>query len=176
MDIERFDEKDFRRAAILEMNLDGSDMKVFASGLRNPVGLAFEPNTDVLFTTVNERDMLGDDLVPDFLTSVRRGAFYGWPYAYFGTHPDPRKVGERDDLVARSIAPDLALGSHTASLGLAFYTAKQFPAAYHGGVFIGQHGSSNRSQFSGYKVIYAPFYEGRRAGDTRNDAGCDSAP
>jgi glucose/arabinose dehydrogenase len=152
-----------RRAAILEINLDGSGERIFASGLRNPVGLDWEPETGVMWTAVNERDELGDELVPDYLTSVREGGFYGWPYAYFGQIEDPRR-GERPDLVAKSLVPDLALGSHTASLGLMFYRGRAFPQRYRGGAFIGQHGSWNRSELSGYKVVFVPFAHGRPSG------------
>jgi glucose/arabinose dehydrogenase len=164
VDEQRIDEKDPRRAAILEINPDGSGMRVFANGLRNPVGMDWEPQTKTLWTVVNERDLMGDDLVPDFLTSVKAGAFYGWPYSYFGQHEDPRKKGERPDLVARAIAPDYALGSHTAALGLAFYTGKSFPQRYHGGAFIGMRGSWNRSRMVGYKVAFVPFRNGKPAG------------
>jgi glucose/arabinose dehydrogenase len=164
VDEQRIDEKDRRRAAILEINPDGSGMRVFASGLRNPVGMDWEPQTKTLWTVVNERDLLGDDLVPDFLTSVRDGAFYGWPYSYFGQHEDPRKKGERPDLVAKAIKPDYALGAHTAALGLAFYDGKAFPQRYRGGAFIGMHGSWNRSKMVGYKVAFVPFRKGQPAG------------
>ena len=158
------DAKDPRRAAILEINPDGSAMRVFAGGLRNPVGMDWEPSTKVLWTVVNERDLLGDDLVPDYLTSVREGAFYGWPYSYFGQNQDPRKTGQRPDLVAKAIKPDYALGSHTAALGLAFYNGKSFPQRYRGGAFIGMHGSWNRSKMVGYKVAFIPFANGKPAG------------
>jgi glucose/arabinose dehydrogenase len=164
VDEERIDEKQPQRAAILSSRWDGGGLAVFASGLRNPVGMAFEPASGKLWTVVNERDMLGDDLVPDYLTEVREGGFYGWPYSYFGRHEDPRKAGQRRDLVARAIVPDVALGAHTASLGLAFYKADAFPARYQGGAFIGQHGSWNRSQFAGYRVVFVPFEGGRPAG------------
>ena len=164
VDEERIDEKQPHRAAILSARWDGSDLGVFASGLRNPVGMAFEPASGKLWTVVNERDMLGDDLVPDYLTEVRKGAFYGWPYSYFGKHEDPRKQGERPDLVARAVVPDLALGAHTAPLGLAFYQARAFPGRFQGGAFIGQHGSWNRSQFAGYRVVFVPFEDGRPSG------------
>jgi glucose/arabinose dehydrogenase len=150
-----------RRADILEINPDGTGERIFASGIRNPVGLAWEPVTHTLWTAVNERDNLGDDLVPDYLTSVKDGGFYGWPYAYYGPHPDPRMNGERPDLVQKTIVPDVDLGSHTASLGLAFYTKKTFPKKYQGGAFIGQHGSWNRSSFVGYKVVFVPFDNGK---------------
>jgi glucose/arabinose dehydrogenase len=152
------------RACVLEANPDGTGLRVFAGGLRNPVGLAWEPASGALWTAVNERDHLGDDLVPDYMTSVRDGAFYGWPWAYAGTNEDPRRKGERPDLVAKSVAPDVPLGAHTASLGLAFYTADKFPAKYRGGAFVGQRGSWNRSQFAGYKVAFVPFQDGKPAG------------
>ncbi len=164
VDEEGMDARDPRRAAILEVAPDGSGMRVFASGLRNPLGLDWVPGTSTLWTVVNERDGLGDDLVPDFLTSVREGAFYGWPYAYWGRHEDPRQRGKRPDLVARSIAPDFGLGAHTASLGLAFYEGREFPRRYHGGAFIGQRGSWNRSGLAGYRVLFVPFARGRPAG------------
>lgn len=158
------DAKDPRRAAILEVNPDGSGMRVFASGLRNPVGMDWEPATNVLWTVVNERDHLGDELVPDYLTSVREGAFYGWPYSYFGQNEDPRKKGERPDLVAKAIVPDYAVGSHVAALGLTFYRGTSFPKRYHGGAFIGMHGSWNRSNPVGYKVAFVPFQNGKPSG------------
>jgi glucose/arabinose dehydrogenase len=164
VDEENIDAKDSRRAAILQANLDGSAMRVFAGGLRNAVGMDFEPKSKILWTVVNERDMLGDELVPDYLTSVRDGAFYGWPYSYFGQLEDPRKKGQRPDLVAKAIKPDYALGSHVAPLSLAFYTGKLFPPRYHGGAFIGLHGSWNRSTLVGYKVVFVPFQNGRPSG------------
>lgn len=164
VDEERVDEKDKRRAAILEVNPDGSEMRVFASGLRNPNGMAWAPGTSTLWTAVNERDELGDELVPDYLTSVREGAFYGWPYSYFGQNVDPRKQGERPDLVAKAVVPDVPLGAHTASLGLTFYERTVFPELYRGGAFIAQRGSWNRSRPSGYKVVYVPFVNGRPSG------------
>ena len=157
-------EKDQRRAGIVEMNLDGSGARIFANGLRNPVGMDWEPQTNRLWTVVNERDLLGDDLVPDYLTSVREGAFYGWPYSYFGQNEDPRKKGQRPDLVAKAIKPDYAVGSHVAALGLAFYRGKAFPQRYHGGAFIGMHGSWNRSKMVGYKVAFVRFENGKPAG------------
>jgi glucose/arabinose dehydrogenase len=149
-----------RRADILSIGLDGSGEKVFASGLRNPVGMALGSD-GTLWTVVNERDNLGDELVPDYLTSVREGGFYGWPYSYFGQYEDPRWKGQRPDLVKRAIVPDVALGAHTASLGLAFYTGKAFPAKYQGGAFVGQHGSWNRSALVGYRVAFVPFKNGK---------------
>ena len=153
-----------RRANILEINPDGSGERVYASGLRNPVGMGWAPGTHTLWTVVNERDGLGEDLVPDYLTSVKEGGFYGWPYAYFGQHEDPRLAGQRPDLVQKTLAPEVPLGAHTASLGLAFYTGEAFPAKYHHGAFIGQHGSWNRSELAGYKVVFVPFKNGRPAG------------
>ncbi|RYZ25562.1 MAG: sorbosone dehydrogenase family protein, partial [Chitinophagaceae bacterium] len=154
-------DKEKRRACILEINPDGSGEQLFASGIRNPVGLDWNPVTGELWTAVNERDNLGDELVPDYVTSVKRGGFYGWPYAYFGPNEDPRRKGERPDLVAKTLVPDVPVGSHTASLGLAFYTKNAFPAKYKNGAFVGQHGSWNRSVFSGYKVVFIPFTNGK---------------
>jgi glucose/arabinose dehydrogenase len=167
VDEEKLDAKEPRRAAILEANPDGSGMRIFATGLRNPNGMDWAPGTTTLWTVVNERDLLGDNLVPDYLTSVRDGAFYGWPYSYYGQHEDPRHKGERPDLVAKAVEPDYALGPHTASLGLRFYRGRAFPEAWRG-AFIGQHGSWNRSSFSGYKVIHVPFRAGRPAGPPRD--------
>jgi glucose/arabinose dehydrogenase len=157
-------EEENRRADILEINIDGTDERIYASGLRNPVGIAFAPGTKTLWTAVNERDELGDDLVPDYLTSVKEGGFYGWPYSYFGQHEDPRVEVKRPDLVAKAIVPDVPLGSHTASLGLAFCTKKSFPKKYHNGAFVAQHGSWNRSILSGYRVVFIPFSEGKPIG------------
>jgi len=159
-------QEEVRRANILEINLDGTGERVFASGLRNPVGMAWEPITQTLWTVVNERDKLGDELVPDYATSVKDGGFYGWPYSYFGQHLDPRftEKEQRMDLVKKAIVPDVALGSHTASLGLAFYTHDRFPERYRGGAFIGQRGSWNRSELGGYKVAFIPFKDGKPAG------------
>jgi glucose/arabinose dehydrogenase len=152
------------RAAIWEIDRASGAKRLFATGLRNPNGLAWEPVTGALWTTVNERDELGSDLVPDYMTSVRDGGFYGWPYSYFGRHVDTRPKPPRPDLVARAIVPDYALGPHTASLGLAFYEAGLLPASWRGGAFVGQHGSWNRNPRSGYKVIFIPFAGGRPAG------------
>jgi len=157
-------ENEVRRANILEVNPDGSGEKIYAAGLRNPVGMSWNPTTGDLWTVVNERDELGDDLVPDYLTSVKRDAFYGWPYAYFGKNEDPRRKGEKPDLVAKTIVPDVLLGSHTASLGLTFYTGSQFPETYKNGAFIGQHGSWNHSTLVGYQVAFVPFKDGKASG------------
>ena len=157
-------DNEFHRANILEINPDGSGLRVFASGLRNPNGLAFAPGTNTLWTVVNERDMLGNDLVPDFLTSVKDGGFYGWPYSYWGKTIDDRVSPQRPDLVATALAPDYALGAHVAALGLAFYAAKVFPEHFRGGAFIGEHGSWNRRPFAGYKVVYVPFRDEKPSG------------
>jgi glucose/arabinose dehydrogenase len=152
------------RAAIHELDLASGKSRLFATGLRNPNGLAFEPVTGALWTAVNERDEIGSDLVPDYMTSVKDGGFYGWPYSYFGQHVDVRVYPQNPDLVAKAIKPDYALGPHTASLGLAFYERDALPAKYRGGAFVGQHGSWNRKPASGYKVIFVPFADGQPAG------------
>lgn len=157
-------ENEMLRADILEINPDGTGQRVYASGLRNPVGMDWAPGTNTLWTAVNERDELGDDLVPDYLTHVVEGGFYGWPYAYFGQHEEPRIKEKRPELVKKTIVPDIDLGSHTASLGLAFYTHTAFPAKYRNGAFVAQHGSWNRSVLSGYKVLFVPFKNGKPAG------------
>lgn len=157
-------EDELLRANILELNPDGSGMRVFASGLRNPVGMDWAPGTSALWTSVNERDELGDDLVPDYLTSVKEGGFYGWPYAYWGQHIDTRVKEIKTELVKKTIVPEVDLGSHTASLGMIFYRGKSFPSKYHGGAFIAQHGSWNRSVLSGYKLVYVPFENGKPMG------------
>ncbi len=157
-------EQEARRADILEIDPDGTNERVYASGLRNPVGAEFYPGTEVLWTAVNERDNLGDDVPPDYLTHVERGGFYGWPYSYFGQHPDPRLPGQRPDLVAKAIVPDYPVGAHTASLGLQFYQGDSFPTRYKGGAFVAQHGSWNRSTFAGYKVVFVPFANGMPSG------------
>jgi glucose/arabinose dehydrogenase len=157
-------ENETDRAAVMVYPLPAGPLRVYASGLRNPNGLDFEPTTGTPWTAVNERDMLGDDLVPDYMTSLQDGGFYGWPYSYFGQNVDARVKPQRPDLVAKAIRPDYALGAHTASLGLAFYTADLFPARYKGGVFIGQHGSWNRRPPSGYRVVFVPFTGGKPSG------------
>jgi glucose/arabinose dehydrogenase len=154
------------RAAIWQIDRATGEHRIFASGLRNPVGLAFEPESGALWTSVNERDELGSDLVPDYMTAVGDGAFYGWPYSYYGDHVDARVEPQRPDLVARAVIPNYALGPHTASLGLAFADgARSLPSAFRNGAFVGQHGSWNRRPRSGYKVIFVPFRNGRPAGD-----------
>ncbi len=158
-------ENEIRRANILEINPDGSGERIYASGLRNPVGMDWAAGTTTLWTAVNERDELGDELVPDYMTSVKDGGFYGWPYSYYGKKLDPRlKDKQRPDLVAKAIVPDVPLGSHTASLGLAFYDKQSFPTKYHNGAFIGQHGSWNRKELTGYKVMFVPFANGKPSG------------
>lgn len=152
------------RAAIWEFNPDGSGARVFATGLRNPVGMGWAPDTNALWVAVNERDMLGDNLVPDYITSVRDGGFYGWPYSYWGRTVDDRVEPQNPELVATALAPDYALGAHTASLGLMFYHFDAFPERYWNGAFIGQHGSWNRSEHVGYKVIFVPFANGVPSG------------
>ena len=157
-------DKEVRRADILEINPDGTGEKIYAAGLRNPVGMDWNPANKELWTAVNERDELGDDLVPDYVTSVKRDGFYGWPYSYYGNIPDPRMKGERKDLAEKAIVPDVPVGAHTASLGLAFYTKDAFPAKYKNGIFVGQHGSWNRAKISGYKVVFVPFANGKPSG------------
>ena len=154
----------FERAAIHEYNPDGSGHRLVASGLRNPVGLADYPGTDALWTAVNERDQLGDDLVPDFLTSVTDGGFYGWPYSYIGQHLDPTVTSQKPDLVARAIVPDVLLPPHAAALGLLFYTGTQFPGEYRNSAFVAMHGSINRSKMTGYSVMRVPFKNGKPSG------------
>jgi len=157
-------EVEANRAAILEINPSNGQWRIFASGLRNPNGLSWQPQSGALWVAVNERDEIGSDLVPDYITSVRDGGFYGWPYSYYGQHVDDRVSPQRPDLVAKAIVPDYAVGPHTASLGLTFYTGNLFPRKYAGGAFIGQHGSWNREPRSGYKVIFVPFKNGKPAG------------
>ena len=158
-------ENEVRRANIIEVNTDGGDEKIYASGLRNPVGMGWAPGTKTLWAAVNERDELGDELVPDYLTGVKENGFYGWPYSYYGQHEDPRMKDKMNEaLVKSAIVPDVPLGSHTASLGLLFYNKKSFPKKYYDGAFITQHGSWNRSVLSGYKVIFVPFINGKPSG------------
>ena len=158
-------DKEVGRAAIWEVNPATGRSRVFASGLRNPNGLAWQPQSGKLWTTVNERDEIGSDLVPDYMTSVKDGAFYGWPYSYFGRHVDIRVQPTRPDLVEAAISPDYALGAHTASLGLAFSQGNALPERFVSGAFVGQHGSWNRNPRSGYKVIFVPFVNGIPVGE-----------
>ena len=154
------------RAAVWVVDLRTGAHRVFASGLRNPVGMAWEPSLGALWVAVNERDELGSDIVPDYMTAVRDGAFYGWPYSYYGQHVDERVSPQRPDIVATAIAPDYALGAHTASLGLAYSKGDSLlPSSFQRGMFVGQHGSWNRSPASGYKVIFVPFVAGRPTGE-----------
>ena len=155
---------EYRRADVLEIDLATGGSRIYAAGIRNPTGLQWEPKTGRLWAIANERDEIGPDLVPDYLTSVREGAFYGWPYSYYGQHVDRRAQPQRPDLVAKAIAPDYAIGSHVAPLGLLFYTGENLPAQYRGGAFIGEHGSWNRSPLSGYMVTYVAFDNGRPVG------------
>ncbi|MAQ41604.1 PQQ-dependent sugar dehydrogenase [Mesonia oceanica] len=153
-------EKEERRANILEINPDGSGEKVYAAGIRNPIGMDWNPITGEMWTAVNERDKLGDNLVPDYATSVKEGGWYGWPYSYYGQIRDPRwKDDPHPDMVEKAIVPDVPLGAHTASIGLTFYTENKFPEKYRNGAFVGQHGSWNRSKLAGYKVVFIPFDE-----------------
>jgi glucose/arabinose dehydrogenase len=161
-------EAEHNRADILEVDRATGRFRVFASGLRNPNGLSFEPQSGALWAVVNERDELGPDLVPDYMTSVKDGAFYGWPYSYYGQHVDPRVQPQRPDLVAKAIVPDYALSSHVAPLGLAFYTGTNLPESYRGGAFVGEHGSWNRQVLNGYKVVFVPFSNGRPSGKAQD--------
>ncbi len=157
-------DQEIGRAAVHVLDLSSGQFRLFASGLRNPNGLDFEPVTGALWVTVNERDQLGSDLVPDYMTPISDGQFYGWPYSYFGQNIDERVEPQRPDLVATAVVPDYALGPHTASLGLVFYRHDSFPACYHGGAFVAQRGSWNRRPPSGYRVVFVPFTEGRPVG------------
>lgn len=161
---ERGMQNEEQRAAILELDIPNGTTRVFASGLRNPNGLDWQPESGELWAAVNERDEIGNDLVPDYITSVQEGGFYGWPYSYFGQHVDERVEPQRPDLVAKAIKPDYATGAHTATLGLVFNRGELFPARYRNGAFVGQHGSWNRKPLSGYKVIFIPFEDGRPSG------------
>jgi glucose/arabinose dehydrogenase len=157
-------EEEEGRAEVWELDLQTGMHRTYATGLRNPVGMAWEPSTGALWVAVNERDELGPDLVPDYMTAVQEGAFYGWPFSYFGSHVDERVEPARPDLVAKAVVPDYALGAHTASLGLANAEGNTLPPAFAAGMFVGQHGSWNRKPRSGYKVIFVPFRDGRPAG------------
>ncbi|MEK6371032.1 MAG: sorbosone dehydrogenase family protein [Burkholderia gladioli] len=155
---------EYRRAVILEVDVASGASRIYASGVRNPTGLQWEPKTGKLWAIANERDEIGADLVPDYLTSIQDGGFYGWPYSYYGQHVDSRVKQQRPDLVAKAISPDYAIGSHVAPLGLWFYTGNNLPAEYRGGAFIGEHGSWDRSPLSGYAVVYVPFENGKPSG------------
>jgi glucose/arabinose dehydrogenase len=157
-------EAEKERAAIWEIDRATGAHRLFATGLRNPNGLTFEPQSHMLWAVVNERDELGPDLVPDYMTSVKDGAFYGWPYSYYGQHVDPRVMPQRPDLVARAIPPDYALSSHVAPLGLVFDTGSGLPAHYQGGAFVAEHGSWDRTELNGYKVVFVPFANGKPSG------------
>jgi len=157
--------EDPRRAAVTICDPDGKNARLYATGLRNPVGLALEPVTGEVWTSVNERDELGDDLPPDYFTSLKDGGFYGWPYSYIGDNVDQRVKPQRPDLVARAIIPDVLLGAHVAPLQFAFYTAKQFPESYRGGAFVAEHGSWNRAKRSGYQVAFVAFKNGKPSAD-----------
>ena len=159
-------EKD--RAAIWEVDRQTGRHRIYASGLRNPNGLSIEPQTKALWTVVNERDELGPNLVPDYMTSVKDGAFYGWPYSYYGQNVDPRVMPQRPDMVAKAIAPDYALSSHVAPLGMAFSKGTSLPQDYASGAFVGEHGSWNRNAFNGYKVVFVPFNGGKPDGSPKD--------
>lgn len=158
---------EYRRADVLEVDIATGGSRIYASGIRNPTGLQWEPKTGRLWAIANERDEIGADLVPDYLTFVRAGGFYGWPYSYYGQHVDRRAQPQRPDLVAKAIRPDYAIGSHVAPLGLMFYTGENLPAPYRGGAFIGEHGSWDRSPISGYMVAFVPFANGEPVGAPR---------
>jgi glucose/arabinose dehydrogenase len=156
-------DKEVLRGNILEINPDGSGLRVFASGLRNPMGMDWSPQTSELYTVVVERDFLGDELVPDYLTSVKENGFYGWPYSYFGKHLDPRVQETKPELLDKVIVPDVGMGAHTTCMGLTFYSGKSFPQHYRNGAFVTQHGSYNRQKLAGFKVVFVPFENGKPA-------------
>jgi len=162
-------EKDPKRAAISVYDPDGKNHRIYASGLRNPIGLSFNPANNHLWTAVNERDGLGDDLVPDYVTSVKQGGFYGWPYSYIGQNEEPRRKGENPQLVKKAIVPDVLVTSHSAALGLEFYDGKMFPAEYRGDAFVAFHGSWNRQKLTGYKIIRIDFKNGKLTGNQYED-------
>jgi len=162
--IENGIDQEYRRAAVLEVDVASASSRIYASGLRNPTGLQIEPHTGKLWAIVNERDEIGADLVPDYLTSVQQGGFYGWPYSYFGQHVDSRVMPQRPDLVAKAIKPDYALGSHVAALGLLFSDTNALPEKYQHGAFVGEHGSWDRSPLSGYAVVHVAFVNGKPTG------------
>jgi glucose/arabinose dehydrogenase len=153
------------RAAVTICDLDGKNARQFATGLRNPVGLEINPVTGVPWVTVNERDELGDDLPPDYLTSIKDGGFYGWPYSYIGSNVDPRVKPQKPDLVAKATIPDVLLGSHVAPLEFTFYSGKQFPPSYYGGAFVAEHGSWNRASRAGYQIVFVAFKDGQPSAD-----------
>jgi glucose/arabinose dehydrogenase len=159
------DAEEDHRADILEFNPDGSSERIYAAGIRNPVGIAIDPSTGVLWTSVNERDDLGDDLVPDYITSVKDGGFYGWPWYYIGSNHDPRHAGKHAELKDKVIVPDVLLQSHSASLEMAFYDGKMFPPEYSGYAFAAEHGSWNRAKRTGYKIICVPVHNGKATGE-----------
>jgi glucose/arabinose dehydrogenase len=158
-------ETDSRRAAITICDLDGKNARLYATGIRNPSGVGIDPANGTLWTSVNERDGMGNDLPPDYFTSVKDGGFYGWPYSYIGNNIDPRVRPQNPDLTAKAIVPDVLLGAHRAPLQFAFYTGKQFPESYRGGAFVAEHGSWNRSSRAGYQVVFVPFKDGKPSGD-----------
>ena len=160
--------EDPKRAAVNRYNPDGTGHEIFASGTRNPIGMRWYPGTSTLWAAVQERDLLGDDLVPDYLTHLQQGGFYGWPYAYIGPHEDPRRKGEKPDLVKKTIVPDVPLGSHVAVLDFIFYTGQQFPQQYRGGALLAFHGSWNRAKRVGYSVAFVPFKDGKPAGEPQD--------
>ncbi|GAA0569838.1 PQQ-dependent sugar dehydrogenase [Rhizomicrobium electricum] len=157
-------EAEHERAAIWEIDRASGAHRLYATGTRNPSGLTFEPTTHALWAVVNERDELGPDLVPDYLTSIKDGGFYGWPWSYWGQHVDPRVYPQRPDMVKQAIVPDYSLSSHVAPLGVVFNTGNGLPAHYRGGAFVGEHGSWDRAPYNGYKVVYVPFAHGRPSG------------
>jgi glucose/arabinose dehydrogenase len=159
---------EYERAAIWEVDRTSGAHRIFASGIRNPTGLQWEPETGKLWAIANERDEIGPDLVPDYLTSVQDGGFYGWPYSYYGQHLDPRVEPQRPDLVAKAIVPDYSLSSHVAPLGVAMYTGTGLPANYRGGAFVAEHGSWNRTPLNGYKVVFVPFSGGQPSGPAQD--------
>jgi glucose/arabinose dehydrogenase len=161
-------EAEKNRAAILEVERETGRTRIFASGLRNPNAMSWEPETGVMWTVVNERDEIGPNLVPDYLTSVKDGGFYGWPYSYWGQHVDPRVQPQRPDLVAQAIVPDYGLSSHVAPLGLAFAEGSSLPEKYRAGAFVGEHGSWNRIELNGYKVVFIPFANGKPSGQAED--------
>jgi glucose/arabinose dehydrogenase len=157
-------EVEYRRAVVLEVDVASRGSRIYASGIRNPTGLGWEPTTNTLWAIANERDEIGADLVPDYLTSVKEGAFYGWPYSYYGSNVDERVYPQRPDRVEKAIKPDYALGSHVAALGVLFSADNALPDPYHGGAFVAEHGSWDRSPLSGYAVVHVAFKDGRPSG------------